>query len=336
MKNSKLRYPNAKQISADIDRGNLARTYIFLGEEDGEKERFIERIAGLFIGEGESTISRFHCESGDVVAAALYTLESAMFSPKKIAVVYNISQLASKREQSMIVQMIDDIPDSSLVIFTSNENYPPKYLDAKTLEKTSPVIFWRMFESELQNYIIKRFRDAGRQIDSHAAARILSLTGRDLRKVEEAVERILAGSEGAVTERLVASVVADARVVSVFEFVDVFFKRGKNVFALLRKVLDEGESELGLIALMQREAERIESYHLMRLSGKAHEDVISELRINPRNADDFMTSANSFDAESIRRFFILLSRADYAAKSSRLSRSPLSSPLIEVITEFVR
>ena len=135
-----------------------------------------------------------------------------------------------------------------------------------------------MFESELQTYIVKKIRDAGRQADPYAATRIVSLTGRDLQKVDAAIDRVLNGSEGPVTEKIVVSLIADEREINVFEFIDAFFKKRKDSFSLLKKVIDDGGSELGVIALMQREAERIESYHALRASGKNHEDAIAEIK----------------------------------------------------------
>ncbi|HEY1405496.1 MAG TPA: DNA polymerase III subunit delta, partial [Spirochaetota bacterium] len=306
--------------------------------EEGDKERYIDKIADKFLGKkpDDRLISHFHCESGEIAHATQFSLESAMFSERKIAVIYNIQSLIAKKDQSFVAQIIDEIPDSTIVIFTSPENSPPKYISPEILGKTRPVIFWRMFESELQAHITKRVRDEGRTIDPHAVTRILSLTGRDLHKVNEAVDRVLAGSDGSISERVVVSLIADEREISVFEFIDALFKRRKDTLRLLSVVIGLGENELGVLALIQREADRIENYHLLRQSGKMHDEAIAELKINPRNADDFMAYTQSFDADRVRRLIILLSRVDYSAKSTRVSRSLLSNPLSELIVEFVR
>jgi DNA polymerase III delta subunit len=138
-----------------------------------------------------------------------------------------------------------------------------------------------------------------------------------------------------VTEKIVVSLIADEREINVFEFIDAFFKKRKDSFSLLKKVIDDGGSELGVIALMQREAERIESYHALRASGKNHEDAIAEIKINPRNAESFTAMTHAIDNKKIRELFILLSKADYAAKSSRQSNSILSNPLADLVAGFI-
>jgi DNA polymerase-3 subunit delta len=334
-KNPGSKIPNSKQMLPSIEKGEIKSCYLFLGEETGEKETFVDKIASVFFKNDTPQISKFHCSSGDIVTAASDVLEQSMFSAKKITVVSEIETLVSKRDTSLLEDIVRDRPDHSIVILESNDNSAPKQLSAVS-DFVQPIMFWRMFESEIQNHIIRRFSEKGRHIDAHAAARIISLTGRDIRKADEAVDRILSGSEGPVNERTVVQLIADEREVSVFEFVDAFFRRKKDTLSLLKKVLDEGGNELGIIALLIREAERIETYHSLRLSGKNHDDAIGELRINPRNLDDFSRLVQSVNLKQVRNLFVQLSRADRAMKSSRNSTSVLASPLADTIAVFFK
>jgi DNA polymerase III subunit delta len=334
-KASSYKIPNSRQILPSIEKGDIKTCYLFLGEEEGEKEKFIEKIASLYFGKEKPSLSRFHCVSGDIVNAASFTLESSMFSSKKMAVISEIETLISQKDTSLLADIVRDLPTDSMVILTTHDNTIPKSLSALS-ERLQPVIFWRMFENEIQTHILKRISSAGRTIDNQAALRIISLTGRDLRKTDEAIDRILGGTEGSITEQIVLSLIADQRDVSAFEFVESFFKRRKNCLSLLKKVLDEGGNELGLLALLQREAERIENYHAFRSAGKNHDDAIAELKINPRTINDFSESVASTDSKKIRDLFTALAAADRAIKSSKVSHSVLSSPLAEVIAAFCK
>jgi len=197
-----------------------------------------------------------------------------------------------------------------------------------------PVVFWRLFESELQIFISKAFKDAGRQIDSYAISRIIALMGRDLKKIEDSVERILTGSDGPVSEKTVVAFLADEKEATVFEFTEAFFKRSADCLVLLKKVIDEGGSELGIISLLLREAERIEKYHELRLSGKNHDDVLSELKINPRSAEDFISEIRTTDLKRVRILIELLAQADREIKSFHSSSSLMSRPLSGLIAEY--
>jgi DNA polymerase III delta subunit len=145
----KYRHPNSKQIAPEIEKGMIDRCYLFLGEEEGEKENFIEKISAVFFGNDEKVISRFHCEGGDILAAVSFALETSMFSARKFAVIYNVEALNSKKDFSLVADIVNELNDSTLVIFTSPENNAPKAFSGDIGESVRTVIFWRMFESEL-------------------------------------------------------------------------------------------------------------------------------------------------------------------------------------------
>jgi len=324
-----------------IAKGEISNIYLFLGEEEGEKDHFIAMISDAYYGKktpaDQRPLSRFYMQGGDVVSAAAFALSSSMFDPKKICVLYDVEKATVKHDQQMISDMIRELPDSTLLIMMSQENSAPKFLNDELLAKMQPVVFWRMFENELQNHITQVFKEKGRTIDFNAARRILSLTGRDLRKVNAAIDRILTGTdETAVTEKTVIMLIADEKEISIFELIDAVFKRRKDSLSLLGKVLDEGAADLQILALLEREAKRIELYHELRSHGLTHDDAIGELHISPKGMDDFSAYLKSFPASELKRFMTMMARADYAAKSSRVSGSILSSPIAGIITDIIR
>ena len=332
----KYKFPNSKIAAQSLSKGELSTSYLFLGEELGEKERFISIISDLYFGKKtppeQRLLSTFFAQNGEVPAAAGFTLSSSMFDPKKICVLNDIEKITIKGEQILVADMVRDIPDSTLLVLISGENNPPKYLSEETIGQLQPVVFWRMFENELQTHITQAFKEKGRIIEAAAARRIVSLTGRDLKKVNAAIDRVLIGTEeNPVSEQTVISLIADEKEISIFELTDAILKRRKDSFRLLRKVLDEGSADLQILAILEREAKRIELYHDLKGKGLSHDDAIGELHINPKGMDDFLAYLRVFPEPAIREFMVLLSKADYAAKSSSYSSSILSGSIAGLI-----
>ena len=337
----KYKIPNSKIALQSLSKGELSRSYLFLGEELGEKERFISIISDLYFGKsvpaGNRLISTFFAQNGETAAAAGFALSSSMFDPKKICVLSDIEKVTLKGDQILVGDMIRDLPDSTLLVLMSGENSPPKYLSEKMMGQLQPVIFWRLYENELQTHILQAFKGKNRIIEIGAARRIVSLTGRDLKKVEAAIDRILAGAdENPVSEKTVISLIADEKEISIFELIDAILKRRKDSLNLLKKVLDEGSADLQILALLEREAKRIELYHDLKGKGLPHDDAIGELHINPKGMDDFLAYLRAFPEHRIREFMVLLAKADYAAKSSSGSDFLLASPIAGVIAETLR
>ena len=324
----------------DITKGDLSPVYLFLGEEEGEKERFISIIAKRFLPKNTSpdgrTIAFFHAQNGETIQAADFALSSSMFDPCKICVLTNIDKVPLKQDQVMISELIRDLPDSTLLIFSSGENQPPKYFSDAMMSSVQPIVFWRLFENELQAHVSQVFKEKGRMIETGAVRRIISLTGRDLKKVNEAIDRIMTGTEETpVSEKTVISLIADEKEISIFELIDAILKKRKESVSLLKKVLDEGAAELQILALLEREAKRVELYHELRSHGMTHDDAFGELHINPKAVDDFSAYIRLFPEDEIRRLMILLSKADYAGKSSFSSSSLISNTIVDLIASIV-
>jgi DNA polymerase III delta subunit len=342
MKSSgKYKIPNSKMALQDILKGDLSRVYLFLGEEEGEKDRFIALLAEKFLHKSHDTmkdaISVFHAQNGETMTAAAFALSSSMFDPVKICILTDIERIVLKAEQVAVSEMIRDLPDSTLLILSSGENQQPKFFTEAILSSVQAIVFWRLFESELQTHITQVFKEKGRIIDSGAVRRVVSLTGRDLRKVNNAIERILTGTdENPVTEKTVFSLIADEKEISIFELTDAIFKRRKDSLLLLKKVLEEGAADLQILALLEREAKRIELYHELKSHGLSHDDALSDLHLSPKAVEDFTIYIRMFPEPEIKKFMILMSKADYTAKSSSFSSSILSGPIAGLITETVR
>ena len=337
---TKQKFPNSKMAGQALAKGELESAYLFLGEEEGEKERFIGIIADRYFDKNVQgsarLISKYFAQNGEVTAAAGFALSSSMFDPKKICVLSDIEKIILKTEQQLVADMIRDLPDSTTLILCSSENNPPKFINDELLSLIQPIVFWRLFESELQAHIQQLFQKSGRKIEQSAVNRIVSLTGRDLKKVNAAVDRILVGTAGeTVTDRMVVSLIADEKEISIFELIDSILKRKKESFRLLKKVLDEGSADLQIIALLEREAKRIEQYHDLRARGNSHEKALEEIHVNPKALDDFSIYLKMFPEREVKRLFILLSRADYMAKSSSGSSSLLATPIGDLLSAIV-
>lgn len=327
------KFPNARQFADELHKGNVEGVYLFLGTEETEKEHYVSRMAQILFGQNEPSISRFHCEAGDLASAARYCVERDMFSPLRIAVLYSVDLIKDKSEAEIFSSLVSDHAEEVTVILMSRETSHPRIITKDLEENIRTVVFWPPFENELSSIINSRLRDAKRPISPDAVKVLLSLTGRDLGKVESAIERIISGSDGPVSVETITDLLTDQRETTVFEFIEALFLRSAQVLKLLKKLTDDGVHELQILALINREAERIEKYHSIRARGISHDEAISDLKIPTKGVDPFTAHARAFDAAAIRRMLILIPKADQAAKSTRYGDGILSNPLAEIIEE---
>ena len=96
----KYKIPNSKNAAQALARGELSPSYLFLGEELGEKERFISIVSDLYFGKSmpqeKRLISTFFAQNGETGAAAGFALSSSMFDPKKICILSALEKITVK------------------------------------------------------------------------------------------------------------------------------------------------------------------------------------------------------------------------------------------------
>jgi len=321
---------NSKQFGQSFAKNPLSSFYLFLGEEDAEKEKFILKISAKIFGKAPPEIRRFHVDTGDLMAAAEYLLSESMFSSQKVAVLVNADSL-QKKDSPLLEQIFKDISKDAVAIFLCTQNKPPAMLN-KYAENFTPVIFWRMFETDLINYIVAFFSDNKRQIDRKAANLIVTLTGRDLSKVDEAVNRIIDGSnESVITENIVYSLLTDEKTIKVFDFISSFFGCRKDMLQLLIKILDDGLNELFILSLINKRAVEIDRYHSMIAAGEVESAAIDKSLSNSKDEEEFRRQCSLFPEKKIRRIIKEIYHADLAFKSGSIGTEILSNPLLKII-----
>jgi DNA polymerase III delta subunit len=335
----KYTHPNSRQYMQDLKKGILERVYLFLGPEDAEKDKYVQYIAEIIAKKNgrKPEIQRFHADSDELLAAVATVTTEDMFASHKMAVLLNIDAMpARKREQQFLVEMIEQVPDSTTLILTAGATKEPAFIPAALRKKMQVVMFWHYFENELHTYIVQFFKKEGRDIEPAAVKKIVSLLGRDLRKIDNALYKIKSGiDEPTISEQIVERVVVDERDVSVFEFIDALFSKKKSSLSLLKKVLHEGMHELAVLVFIQREAELLERFFAMRSSGVSQGDALQQLKLPVKKVNQFVTYTNNFTEEEVQQLFIAIYHTEYQLKNYQVSKSFIGNPLVELITSVV-
>ena len=328
------KFQTSKQLAAELNSNKLEKIYLFLGEEEGEKDKIINKIIGMRIKseeEKEYSVRRFHLESGEFHEAAEFALSASMFSESKICIMLNIDSLKSKSEdKGILAEMLHTLPDHNILIMTSPENKAPSVIDSKAVSKIKTVQFWRLFDNDVSTYIISSMRKHDMKIEASAVNQLIGLTGRDIKKIDEAIEILLDSGEKYITHAVIKEYINDAKDVTIFEFIDSLFKKDRNCFSQLAKVLDSGTHELALLKLIMRQAELIEKYNYLTKNGLNSEAALEQIGVSTRNTKTFLECVKKFPSDSINKLFPFIHEADQRVKSSKYSNNLASSPVFEL------
>ena len=328
------KFQNSKQLSAELNSNKLEKIYLFLGEEEGEKDKITDKIIGMRLKseeEKEYSVRRFHLESGEFHEAAEFAMSASMFSDSKICIMLNINSLKSKGgDKEILTELLNVLPDHNMLIMTSSDNKAPSVIDSKKLPGIKTVQFWRLFDNDVSTYIINSTRKKDLKIEASAVNQLINLTGRDIKKIDEAIEILLESGEQTITSAVIKEYISDTKDVTIFEFIDSLFQKDKKCFSQLAKVLDSGTHELALLKLIMRQAELLEKYSHLTQNGLNSEAALEQIGISARNTKTFLECVKKFSSDTIKKLFPLIHEADQRIKSSKYSNNLTSNPVFEL------
>jgi DNA polymerase III subunit delta len=331
------KYPNAKQFKRELDGDRLEQRYLFLGEEEGEKDKCINRIMVMAFddpGERSHASGRYHIENDEFLNGADFILSTPLFSSKRVCVMYNIDSLASARQGSF-QEMVRDIPGQSILILTTREVRPPAFM-APVLDRFKVVQFWRYFDNDIYNYIIAAIRKLGLRIDENAVDLLVERTGNDIKKIDDAIDMIrYSGETGTVDADLVKNCIDDVKDASVFDLVDALFRKDARALALCRKVREDETPELRILYLILRQAEMLETFYALVADGVPPEEAMSRAGVYSKNKEKFWRYTEAFPRDRLRSVFARISGTDYSLKSGTVSKDLIASPVFNLVSEML-
>ncbi len=336
---SQAKQINAKELAKELKAGSLDNRYLFLGEEEGLKEKITEEIYGLLKkkhGEEGVVMGRFHAESGDLVSAVDFIVSQSMFTEAKLAVIYEIDTVPSAKQSRYILEeLFEGQPPSCTLIMTSSQNKTPRALTADMMKTVRVVRFWKLFESDAAAYIRTGMKRGKIDITDGAVRLLLELLGRDVRKIDGALEKLIFSGNAVVTEETVAAHIIDEKDTTIFEFLEHLFRGSQRALNLLKTMLDDGVHELVILTMITRQCEAIGKYHHLARQGTGGDEILSSLGIQERNRDGFLAQTRFLNAGDAAKAWAAILLAESRIKDRNLSRSILANPLFELVENIV-
>jgi len=334
------KYPSSKVFKKELEGKKLSRLYLFMGEEEGEKDKFIQKILDLTFQNSEernNSTGRFHIENDEFLAAADFALSQSMFSSTRVCIMRNIESLKSTKNNKLIFKdIMENLPDDTSLIMTTIKNRPPDFIPAAFLDKTKVVQFWKFFDNDIYNYIKAELKKTNLNIEEKALNLLIELTGKDIKKIDDALEMIkYSGQSDIITQNTIADLIHDVRNVSVYDFIDSLFKKQKRALHLFKKTLEEGTPEGRIFYEITRQVETLERYYILIEEGNNIDEAIKKCGIYSKNRDNFLSYTRLFPADKVKKIFKLITKADYKRKSGSSSKELVASPLFNLITEML-
>lgn len=341
------KYPSSRQFIAELAKGVQGKIFLFLGEEEGEKDKVINTILSRTFKNDEERVQntgRYYINEDrnameDFTAAADFALSGSMFSDKRVCIIRNIDNIKiNDAVKNIMDDMMTSTPEGTLIIMTSSANQAPGWIEKKYESLVQIIQFWKYFDSDLINYIRKNLTDKKITFEDKIIPLIIGLTGNDIKKIDEMLDMIsLTSKDVPVNETLIKDLAGETREITVFEFVDSLFLKEKKSLPFLKKLLDDGTAELLILNMITRQADSLEKYYTLLDEKNNQEEAFVKLGLaaSKPKQEKFSSMIKRTGRENLKKIYPLIAKTEYSIKSSGTASSIISNPVFVLASEIL-
>lgn len=200
-------------------------SYLLLGPETGEKERFVAQLRAekeKAAGEPPEVSSFYAFEIGPAEVVSLLR-NGSLFSTHRVVLYKGVDSLTRKDElEPLLAYLGSPNPEVTLILTAETTSVDRRLEQAHTGEQKK--IFWELFENQKRGWIAQYFRQAGLRVEPEATLLLLELVGNTTDDL---------GREcGKLVQYLGKGATVDEQAVETY----IFHSKEENVFTLFDRI----------------------------------------------------------------------------------------------------
>jgi len=330
------------QLKKDLSAGTLGRLYVLHGEEVYLRDFYLGRMKDQLVGEGMTEFNLHTISGKDFTPELLEQTVDAlpMMSERTLVLVtdYDLSK-GSEKDREALTALFAQLPDYCCVVFLYDLiDYK---MDARTKlalsikEHGSVVEFARQEQGDLVDWVHRRFKALGKEIDSEQARYLIFLCGDLMNGLIGEIEKVGAYARGSRITREDIEAVATPQLDAVaFEMTNAIgagnFDRAARV---LGELLQMQEPAVLILFTLGKNLRQLYSARMILEQHGTAGDLAQQWGLKPYPAQKLMDSARRFSLPWCRKAVTLCAQADLALKSdNRDEREVLTDLLLELAT----
>lgn len=303
------------------------RLYMLYGPEDYLREQFLEQLKNTCLPEGEDSFSykRFDGPNLDAVEFSA-AVDAIPFMSERSFVELRDVDINKLKEPENYVKLLSDIPDYCTVAFVLNSQYEPdgRIKLVKTIrDKGCDMRFTQQSQSQLFDWVGRRFSAAEKTVDFEAVQRLIFISGDLMNKLIPEIEKVAAYAKGErVTVSDVEAVAHRLPEADIFNMTDYIAKREYNNAAeILAELLSDRSSKesepIFILATLGAQLRKLYAARLALDEKLGAKYVMDVCNIKYEFiANNLLRSAQGFKLRQLGDMLEMCAEADYKMKSS--------------------
>ena len=313
----------------------LKNVYFLYGDEELLMEEALGRLRKLLSSEVDPDFNLEVLEAID--KGVEHIIDSAetvpLMSPRRLVIVREVDKL-SRKEQGKLAEYIESPNPATVLVLVAHFPSPGDKRDTGTIRRIEGSELFRKArevgealkftfgqrgkQQKLESWIGDEFAKRGKKVSEEAEDMLLETVGRELRNLEDAIERTCLYSEDAVliTAKEVEKVVVPSAEQGIFDFVDAVADRRRDLsLYLFNRLMRQGESPLRVFNMLLRHFRLIARVKSLAAEHD-YQQMASRLGVPAFLVGKCIQQSKRFSSERLRSTFLDFKQAQVELHSS--------------------
>lgn len=318
------------RLLAALKKSEFQSLYLLFGDETFLADRAKDEIISAFVPEGFRDFNLNFFDGNDCEIArvrdALETLP--MMAPMRLVVLVNAHELKDK-EWDVLLPLIDNPPMGVVLVCQATKIDKRKRFWKRFLEDGVALECKRPYDNQIPDWIDFLGDKHRVKFGAEAAAALQQVVGTNLADLDGEIRKIsiycggqartdnASGSVVTASVDEVMRVASHVRLESVFDFADAV-GRNDRVRALycLANLLDQGQNEIGILALVARHVRILRSIIDGLKEGLSGAKLAARAGVSPYFVRDYAEQAKVWSPKKVEATLEALFDTDRALKTS--------------------
>lgn len=326
---------NYQTILAQINQKKIVPIYLFLGEEEYQKEEIISKIKKITFSTPESLEFNYDVFYGDEADASIIiglANNFPMIHEWRMVVVKKVDSFSAHDKNLLAAYAVDPAPFTRLILL-ANKLEATHALYKAVAKKGTIVMFYPLFDNQAIAWIQTQCHQKAKKIISQPTANLLvQRVGTKINNLNTELDKLLlyVGDKPTIEEEDVMRSSLDFHSETVFSLIDaVGYRKKVQSLAIFKNLCDQGEELLPVLFLITRHFRILWQAKELQEQGKNLTQIATILNIKfKKQQTTLWNQIKLFSFNELKKIFELLLQTDVHLKSQDYKIHPLIMELL--------
>jgi len=314
----------SEELIRGLKQGKILPLYLFFGDEEFLLQEAVDLIISAVVDPGsrDFNFNTVYCKgtSGNEIVNLCQALP--FMAERRLVIAREIEALKATDLEELAAYLQSPSPSTCLVLISNQPRFEKKAIIAPVEANGAVVRFFALLDRDMPGWIESWVRRQGLSIQRDAMQYVWQTLGNDLQAINNELEKavIFVKERKTITYDDVKQVVGNFRDYTPFDLADALGKKDREAaFLILSRLIQEGESPVGLLGSIAWNFRRLMNAKAMESIGIGIEEIKKKHRIIFHQASSFQAQLRSYTLGELETAIEVLLNADQALKSSGLN-----------------